>query len=263
MTIMLLLITSCKKSLPTEKARQRLNKIGIEYTQEAFNNAVINKDKLAIELFIDSKYDASYVLKDAIAIYTTEDNKDINLIKKLIQNSSTFNVKYEDSLGYRYESALEEAVYQENLEIIVFLLKNGADVNSNNGEPIKKALIRKKNLEIANILIKNGANINIKDEDGSLLSQISAMALIDKKSLEILKYLLDKGINVNDGENGKSEALLLAVTLQDSELVELLLKKGANVNSIWIEYGERYTLYDAAQNNSKIISILNKYNKKQ
>ena len=270
----LLLITSCSKS--PQKAREELTKIGIEFTDEGFNTAIKKKDKIAIDLFLDAEHDASYVLADAIKIYAKEENEDISLVKELIDNSSNFNVRHKSLFGY--DSALGEAVNRENIEIIKLLLKKGADPDFNDGEALKNALLNKKNLKITKMLLDAGADINIKDRDESSLLY---NALIDKhlptsekdEEIDVVQFLLDRGVDVNDGEDGNSDSLVYAVYDENLELIETLLKKGANINSTWQDpnsmvtfFGgtpRKYTLYEMAEGNSEVIAILEKYSKQQ
>ena len=256
----LLLITSCGKS--PQKARQELTKIGIEFTGKAFENAVIKKDKIAIDLFLDAEHDASFVLTAAIMNYASGEDKNIDLIKELINNSSNANIVQP------YGTPLKKAISFENEELIKLLLKKGANPNFNDGEALKTALLHKENFKLSKLLIDNGADINIKNKRGSLLYE---SILLNKP--EIAKYLLDRGAEVNDGSNGNSDSLIVAIGKKDKELIETLLQKGANIDSTWqnpndiaLYWGgipRQYTLYEIAKGESEIIAILDKYSKKK
>lgn len=270
----LLLVTSCGQS--PEKARQELTKIGIQYTDEAFQTAIKKKDKIAIDLFLASEHDASFILKDAIEIYTKPENKNVDLIKKLIDRSSNSQVSHKWVVGYI--TPLGEAVKSENTEIIKLLLDKGADINNNEGEALRNALFEQTNLKTADLLIERGADINIKYENQSLLYHSIIKDSLDKtlnqKDNEgVTNYIIQQGINVNDGKNGHSYSLVIAVEENNKELVETLLKKGANINSTWQNPNDiamllgvtpkQYTLYDIAKDKPEIVAILNKYAEQQ
>lgn len=275
----LLLIASCGKS--PQKARQELTKIGIEFTDKAFQEAVQKKDKIAIDLFLDAEHDASFVLTSAIGTYAKGKEQNIELIKELINNSSDPNIvhKMSTAFGDFYSSALDRAAYHENEEIVKLLLKKGADPNINDGEALKNALVYKKNLKIAKMLLKSGADINIKHQGNSLLysavmNNYSPVQEKGEKNIDVVKFMLDRGAKVNDGQNGESHPLIFAVHKSDPEMTELLLKNGANIDSTLIDEDDfasillgrqprRYTLHQIAEGNPEIIAILDRYSKQQ
>ena len=75
-------------------------------------------------------------------------------------------------------------------------------------------------------LIASGADINAIDKDNTT----ALMWAIQKKHMDIARFLIDKGADVN--VQGNSEALITAAGYGYTELVILLLEKGANINSL-------------------------------
>ena len=264
----LLLITSCGTS--PKQAREELNKIGVAYSDEAFLQAFTERDEIAIDLFVDAERDASFLLADAIDFYGKKEHLDIDLIKKLIENSSNVNLKQHNNSSFN--SALNAAVANNNREIVKLLLDKGANPNFNNDEALRTALIKNQNIKIADLLIDRGADINVRNKDTSLLSElILDRALFKRKEKpDVVKYLLDKGAEVNDTEEGLSMSLFSALFIRDTKLVETLLKKGAKfefmekkLNSplamTWEEKLERDFFNDIAEDKPEIITLLEKY----
>ncbi|BAZ46182.1 hypothetical protein NIES4102_32110 [Chondrocystis sp. NIES-4102] len=256
----------------SEKALQQLNKLGIEYNDKAFQTAIKEQDNIVIDLFLTSGYDASFVLKDAIEIYTQPANQNIHLIKKLIDHSINLKVKHQ--WAFDYITALGAAVNSENLAIIELLLDKGVDPDDNQGEALRNALFKQRNFKIANLLIQRGANINIEYENQSLLYHSIIKDSLDKSlygqdNQEATNYLIKKGININDGKDGNSDSLIMAIQENNLELVETLLKYGANINSTVQnscqlltssgQTNQQYSIREIAQNQPAMLAILNRY----
>jgi ankyrin repeat protein len=111
-------------------------------------------------------------------------------------------------------------------------------------------------VEITNILLENGANVNTRTyyapnrredewirDDGKEKYSVLIVATINRH-LSIAELLLkDKRINVNFRAQCGATALMMAVLTKQIELVQLLIKYGANVN---MELKSRHTALDLA-----------------
>ena len=117
-------------------------------------------------------------------------------------------------------------------EMVRLLLLHGANPNlkdeSNDGNtPLHKAILnfdKPGEEEIIELLIANGADVNTRNfsRDTPLITLIR-----DRKgNKKIAGLLIERGADINSISN----ALWYAVENQDKEMIELLLKKGANVN---------------------------------
>jgi len=96
---------------------------------------------------------------------------------------------------------------------------NYADVNANDGEPIKDA-IKQGNLDIIKLLLENGANIKCGN-------YYDLRWAVWKNHKEIVELLVANGadVNANDGEPIKD-----AIKQGNLDVIKLLLENGASVS---------------------------------
>jgi len=179
-----------------------------------------------------------------------------------------------DTRGYCGNQALILAAEGGYLQIVQALIKAGANVNAQNDQGYT-ALMRTDNLLIAQILIKAGANVNAKnteDEAGDTVL-IQAAAYGDH---QIVKTLIKAGANVNAKNNYGETALVLAknslvvqtliqagaydntalmnaARSNNLEMVQMLIKAGANVNTR--DQDDLTVLMHAAVTNSPMVII--------
>ena len=84
------------------------------------------------------------------------------------------------------------------------------------------------NTEAAIVLLDKGANVEAGDEDGLT----ALMYAVKARRLTTVETLLNRGANVNaQGKHAGYSALVLAVRADDSELIDLLLLYGVDVDS--------------------------------
>ena len=153
------------------------------------------------------------------------------------------------------------AIQENNLEVVNFLIKQGADVNLDGfyGDPKFYSLERKPislatlqgNKEITELLIKNGADINA----GKALN-IAAR----EGNKEIAELLIKNGADIDAKAKkdlrGRTETpLMSACKMGRKEIVDLLIKKDANVNAK-DENDETPLIYAAKEGNIEIINLL-------
>ncbi|KAJ6541217.1 ankyrin repeat-containing domain protein [Mycena vulgaris] len=154
-----------------------------------------------------------------------------------------------DAIGGHFDSALRAAIVRRHTGIVHVLLDHKADVNKRgryNRSPLLIA-IRLGNTDIVRLLLDHEAEVNERSDDG----WTPLLAAIMEGNTEIVRLLLVAGADVNvtgDTDNmpiiieddiyqvnptggETASALQVASLMGSTELVDLLLKNGANVNA--------------------------------
>jgi ankyrin repeat protein len=130
------------------------------------------------------------------------------------------------------------AVIGGNLDIVKYLVKNGANLNLKNdtktadyknlslyGTPLIHAVTSDK-FSIVRYLIDTGANVNIKTNSGYSALMLAIMF----NKFETARYLIDKGADMNDQDANGYTVLMHAAIQVKFDLVKHLVEKGADVN---------------------------------
>lgn len=150
---------------------------------------------------------------------------------KSVSGSSLFHVKDTfqngagiDLSGYLNEGLLIASTYG-HFDIAKYLINRGANVNYQDDTwgwtPLLKAAFYG-HLDLIQLLIERGADIKAKCNIGSIL-------LLSIHHIEIVDYLLSLGIDPDC-------ALRSATYFEFSDVVELLIENGANVNAVNSSY---------------------------
>lgn len=109
-------------------------------------------------------------------------------------------------------------------EMIQKLLNEGADVNRKNqhGETALMFAVYYQRLGMVQDVLNGGAMVDLQNNKG----QTALNAAVCKNRLDIVQYLLDKNANILI-----NNVLIDAVYQESLDMIELLLKRGANVNA--------------------------------
>ena len=127
---------------------------------------------------------------------------------------------------------LHLAVKAGHVEIVKILCENGACLGISDLEgrtPLHYAADRG-NMEVLDILFKHGASIKIMDAGGRSALHYAVYS----KSPDCVQLMIDKGANVNEGKNTGDPCtpLVSAVTVGSLEVVDVLIRNGADVNVV-------------------------------
>lgn len=95
-----------------------------------------------------------YNRKLSTAVMKALKQGDLSTIKSLVKQGMDI-----DHGGEKGPSILEWAIFYNQLEIVKWLIENGANIHVNNDEPLMKSMSTE-NLELVEYLIKMGANIH-------------------------------------------------------------------------------------------------------
>ena len=123
---------------------------------------------------------------------------------------------------------LHVAVRYKLEKIVEILINNGANVNTEHGEPPLINAIDMGKIKIIERLVDNGADINYVYSDDGKTPFTYALYL---DSTEIAKLFISRGANVDQMSVEGVTPLMIVCGNGNEELIELLLSKGANIDA--------------------------------
>lgn len=152
---------------------------------------------------------------------------DLTKVKALVEkNASLVNLK--DEAG---NTTLHIAAITGSVPIAEYLLSKGADINAVNTQlntPLHDSIRNKKD-DISRMLIEKGCDLNNRDGIGRAPLHLAA----ENNCKSIVELLIAKGADIESETNGKLTPLHYTVLRTNNyEIVEYLIQKGANVNTI-------------------------------
>jgi len=185
-----------------------------------FNDAVFYRDLDRMKELIDkvdvNKAYSEYSLENPISV-ASEYGK-MEIVMFLLDNGA-------EVTGLAFDNAARTARDKEGVKVFKLLMKHGGgELIKNHGASVLDTAAYNGNMEIAKILIFEGVDPNEKDEVGNvpLISAISGGA-----DIEMVKFLVNNGADVNAVDGKGESALENAYIWGDSELVKYLLNNGA------------------------------------
>lgn len=142
----------------------------------------------------------------------------LNILISFNNKGEFKQIPFEYNLEYKRSCYLSWAVYNDHINIVKYLLENGADMDNSTYGPLYWAFDRN-NFEIIKLLIEKGADL-------SRHFYLSLSCL--RNQIETVKYLIGKGVDIH--ENG-DHPLHNALQGGHFKIVKLLIEKGANIHS--------------------------------
>lgn len=217
-----------------------------------------------------------------LPLYEAVVNNDKEIASILIENGA--NLNYDNGRG---NTALMWTCLIEDKDMALFLIKKGADVNyvvsftpsneykadlikegidkkylnylkSGTVTPLSRSIDANKE-EMVSFLIENGADVNlavsINNEEYSYTMLQKAIYNGNKK---IISLVLDAGAKINDNYRNRGTALITAVDTQnyDSEIVSLLIERGADVDLESAFNSHTPLTFAVSQNNKDAVLLL-------
>jgi len=139
----------------------------------------------------------------------------VNQMKELLKKDA----KLIDSKNEHGFTALILASYRNNINVVSYLLKQGAQVNtlSEMGTALMAATF-KGNRDVVEMLLKNGANPNITDPKGTTALHYACLS----QNVEIVKLIKSRNPNLDLKDDKNKTALDYAIDLQNIEIIKLL-----------------------------------------
>jgi len=146
-------------------------------------------------------------------------------LEVLLVNKSAVNTVQPDGT-----SALAWAVYYDNRQAVEKLIKVGADVNASNDNGVNPLHLAcyNQNAGIVGLLLEAGA----KPDMAQVTGETALMTCSNTGVTAAVKDLIEHGAAVNAKESGEDQtALMWAATEKHPDVVQLLIKAGADVNA--------------------------------
>ena len=202
-------------------------------------------------------------------------NGELQLVRTLLDKGAIV-----DGKNHNGETPLHNAVVSRKMKVVELLLTKGANVNNTNKSDVTPLHLATEYCikETFQLLLRNGANVNVKRQKDSWTPLHIA---ISSRQTKVAKLLVSYGADVNaPDKSGKTpifyaidygdlkttkllltnkatikdnpELLTNATKKKDIEIVELLLKHGADINSSDVH--GRTALHFAALNRSGRLS---------
>lgn len=195
----------------------------INYTYENASPIILAmrlKDNTLIETLIQAGatfYDIEFIhtgiynhLNEIVIKFMTEAYLQIGTIDVVCSNGNT---------------TVHTAAISDNDTMILWLIKNGADINICNeigDSPLHCAALSQANNAIK-ILIEHGANVNIQNN----LGETPLFKAVENNSYDTAALLLNLGADVNKKDNYNLDPLYEALSNQNDKMIELLIAHGA------------------------------------
>jgi ankyrin repeat protein len=158
--------------------------------------------------------------------------------------------------GQATDAPLLTAAMQDDAEGVRLLLKQGADVNSTQGDGTTALhwAALKNDLEIGRLLIRSGAHVNAATRIGGLTPLYFAAGA---GNAAMLAELLNAGADARaaNSVNGAT-ALMKAAAAGSADAVRMLLDHGADVNAKETGLDQTAAMFAAAADRPDVISIL-------
>ena len=177
-----------------------------------------------------------------------------------------------------HEVILDPEFITNKLEVVEFLLKNGADINAlddNGNTPLHYAIQSldvynddeyEESIRIANLLINKGADVNISNVDGNtplhyliqgeIIYQIAYQT--DDKTIELIKTIINKGADYEARNNEGKRPLDHAYEEPSQEWLEFKKVILNHIHNLPEEKERRRLLKKGSEDTKSILSTLPK-----
>ncbi len=129
----------------------------------------------------------------------------------------------------KFDDNIFVAVQKGDIATTVYLLAKGikADITNNKKQSLLHLAIISGSLPMVLFFLNRGINIDIKDKYGNFPL---LYATLFKSRIDILKLLLQRGATLDQFNHSENSALTMAIRKHNFQAIELLCKRGANIN---------------------------------
>ena len=216
---------------------------------------VYSVDKMGIETAV--KHGFVEYFQDDVSLYDFLKNNSKKIIKdNLVREAKHYLIERGIPLT---SDNFAEAIEKGDKELCRYFYVAGLDVNVRDslGTPMLNIAARTDNLEMVIWLIERGADINATSEDRGYTAVMDAVWRGDKK---ITSYLIEKKADLNTVNKEGQTNIVLAVGADRTEICKMLVENGADPD---VPDSMGMSAYGYAQlfKKDEIAAILEKYHK--
>ena len=167
-------------------------------------------------------------LSGATALYVAAERGQTAVVQRLIDKGANANLK-----GRSGTSPLAAAAFAGRNQVVRMLLAHGADARAadDTGKPPIVYAAASGELDIVRQLLGQDLDVNARyANDLTLLMWASGpdQSVAETQALEVVSYLLNAGARIDDRDDRGRTALMIAAEGNHAEIVQLLLKRGAD-----------------------------------
>ena len=178
--------------------------------------------------------------KDFKAAIRAIHNQDLNDLRSIINKNKAILNDIEDSKG---NTLLNVAVIEGHIEIVKYLVSDGADLNQQDSSEETPLIIAIKEgkLDLIAYFLSQDADVNVK----VYFNDTPLHKAVDKGDLEIVKLVVTNGADLNLKNNQKETPLFVAVESNQTNVAEYLISQnGDSTKFINLFLSTRHSLTD-------------------
>jgi len=211
-----------------------------------------------------------------IPIFESVKNRDLQSLSLFAINCPDLNIR-----NRLFLTPLMLSISFNFLDGVIILILNDADVNcvdKGNRTALTYALL-KANLDVINLLLESGVDMKIVDRNGlnalmyASISNLSGESRLKELTVNgevlrepnddeiiyyykfVVEYLLEKDVQISEKDKQGLDALFHAVNKSNSEMVEVLIDFGADVNTTYPD-GSTPLMISIRMNHEDIIEVI-------
>lgn len=209
-----ILVSGCGDS--KKDARNELAKMNVDYTVDAFNQAIENHDNAATDLFFKSGFDLSLkgeLGKTPLMAAAKSDNEDV--MKKILDTTADRAKDVDDA----NRSALMYAIMNKQVNAMN-MLSDASDwsLADLDGNTVLHLAVLTADADTVNAVLSHDVDINAKNQKG----QTALFLAADKGALDIVKALLDKGADKSIADTDGTLPVQAALKNGNKDIVSAL-----------------------------------------
>jgi ankyrin repeat protein len=165
-------------------------------------------------------------------IHTAALEGDLVKVRELAHKGNNINQKSSAADSYEGFTPLHMAINNGHKDVALYLIKGGAQVNvagKIGRTPLHLAAYNGMP-QVAKLLVSRGGNVKASSSDGA--TPLHSAAISIKNNIQLLELLLSKGADVNSGRGTKiGTPLILAAKYGDVDVARILVNNGADINA--------------------------------